>query len=154
MSSAVEPPEDGPRAVSLTMWDLVEVRPNGASEHGLYARDDIPRGVVLGCFDGRAKLFNVGADGRLETDAHTFKDLVQLRRVGGTVLALAPVDGFEGIDFANHSCTPNANLRQGVVMVARRRIRAGEEITLDYRKLDVVIEGIECWCDVENRCRI
>jgi hypothetical protein len=140
--------------VSLTLWDLVEVRTCGADDRGLFARRDIARGEVLGCFDGRASLFRIGPEGRLATGTHAFKDLIQLQRVGDAVLALAPVDGFEGIDFANHSCKPNVSLRQGVVMVARRRIRAGEQITLDYRKMDVVPEGIECWCDVAERCRI
>ena len=136
------------------MWNLVEVRPNGNHDRGLFARKDIPRGTVIGCFDGRARLFAIGPDGRLDTETNDFKDLIQLRRVGDAVLALAPVDSFEGIDFANHSCTPNANLKAGVVMVARRHIRADEQITLDYRKMDVVAEGIDCWCPVENRCRI
>lgn len=140
--------------MSLTVWDLVEVRPIAGDDRGLFARCDIARGAVIGCFDGRASLFKVERDGRLETGSFAFKDLIQLQRVGDTVLALAPVDGFEGIDFANHSCKPNASLRQGVVMVARRRIRAGEQITMDYRKMDVVPEGIECWCDVPKRCRI
>ena len=34
--------------------------------------------------------------------------------------------------FLNHSCDPNA-LRSGVTVFARRRIRRGEEITIDYR---------------------
>jgi len=138
----------------MTMWDVVEVHPNGNHEHGLFARKSIPRGTVIGCFDGRAKLFAIGADGRLQSEPHGFKDLFQLRRVGDAVLALAPVDGFDGVDFANHSCSPNSSLKKGVVMVASRHIRAGEQVTLDYRKIDVVSEGIECWCDVENRCRI
>ena len=138
----------------MTVWDLVEVRPISGDDRGLFARQDIARGEVIGCFDGRASLFKVDDKGRLDTGSFGFKDLIQLKRVGDWVLALAPVDGFEGIDFANHSCKANAMLRQGVVMVARRRIRAGEQVTLDYREMDVVPEGIQCWCDVPNRCRI
>jgi hypothetical protein len=140
--------------VSLTVWDLVEVRPLSNDHRGLFARRDIPRGQMIGCFDGRAVLFPVDKAGHIASGAFAFRDLIQLERVEESVLALAPVDGFEGIDFANHSCKPNASLKRGVVMVTRRRIRAGEEITLDYRKMDVVPEGIECWCDVPKRCLI
>ncbi len=34
--------------------------------------------------------------------------------------------------YLNHSCDPNA-MRSGVKVFARRRIRRGEEITIDYR---------------------
>ncbi|MEX2650051.1 MAG: SET domain-containing protein [Alphaproteobacteria bacterium] len=140
--------------MSFTVWDLVEVRPCGADDRGLYARRDIRRGEVIGSFDGRATLLGIGPDGRLETGGYAFKDLIQLRRVGDSVLVLAPVDGFEGVDFTNHSCQPNAAVQQGVVLVARRKIKAGEQITMDYRRMDVVPEGIDCWCQTEQNCRI
>lgn len=140
--------------MSFTIRDLVEVRLLSNDHRGLFARRDIPRGQLIGCFDGRATLFPVDRAGHIDSGAFAFRDLLQLERVEAGVLALAPVDGFDGIDFANHSCKPNASLKRGVVMVAGRCIRAGEEITLDYRKMDVVPEGIECWCDVPKRCRI
>jgi len=43
--------------------------------------------------------------------------------------------GGNGTQFINHSCTPNAFLRvlrNRIVFFARRDIKAGEEITLDY----------------------
>lgn len=154
MSPPVRHQVSGTRAVSLTFWDLVEIRPLVDGERGLFARRDIARSAVIGSFDGRAVLFPIGPDGRLATAPYDFKDLIQLRRVGAAVLALAPVDSFEGIDFVNHSCRPNARLRHGVVMVALRRIREGEQITMDYRKMDIIPEGIECWCDTATKCRI
>jgi hypothetical protein len=139
--------------VSYTVWDLVEVRAVNNMDRALYAKCDIRRGQFIGCFDGRATMFPLGPDGRLETGTFEFKDLIQLRRIGGAVLALAPMDAFDGIDFVNHSCRPNAAVRQGVVLTARRAIRKGEEITMDYRKIDVVPEGIRCWCP-EPQCSI
>lgn len=139
--------------MSYTVWDLVEVRALNNVDRALFAKRDIRRGQLIGCFDGRAAMFPVGADGRLETGAFAFKDLIQLRRIGDAVLALAPVDEFDGIDFINHSCRPNTVVRQGVVLTARRAIRKGEEITMDYRKIDAVPEGIRCWCP-EPQCLI
>src|SRR5678816_18732 len=43
--------------------------------------------------------------------------------------------GGNGTQFINHSCTPNAFLRvigNRIIFFARRDIKAGEEITMDY----------------------
>ena len=141
--------------MSFTDWSYVQIRSASGDpdERGLYAARRIPRGTVIGCFDGRASWFPIGPDGKLLTEPFAFKDLIQLERQGDRVLALAPVDGFDGIDCVNHSCHANAELKRGVVVVARRSIKEGEEILLDYRKMDVVPEGIRCWC-AEPRCMI
>jgi hypothetical protein len=57
--------------------------------------------------------------------------------------------------YLNHSCDPNAFLRyeaDGIFLVARRPVAAGEEITLDYL---INNSGGESWpCDCgERRCR-
>jgi SET domain-containing protein len=58
--------------------------------------------------------------------------------------------------YVNHSCRPNAEAvqRKGpiIVYVARRRIRPGEEITVDYGKdyFDSFIGKSRCRCD---KCR-
>ena len=144
---------EGTVAVSYTVWDLVEVRAINNMDRALYAKCNIRRGQLIGCFDGRATMLPIKPDGQIETGAFEFKYLIQLRRVGDRVLALAPMDVFDGIDFANHSCRPNAAVRQGVVLTARRSIRCGEEITMDYQKIDAVPEGIRCWCP-EPQCQI
>jgi uncharacterized protein len=53
--------------------------------------------------------------------------------------------------YTNHSCKPNAEavLRKGrIELVARRRIAAGEEITLDYGEeyFDLFIKDLGCRC--------
>jgi len=47
--------------------------------------------------------------------------------------------------FLNHSCDPNA-VRSGVKVFARRRIRRGEEITIDYRLNAFSGEPFRCHC--------
>ena len=57
--------------------------------------------------------------------------------------------------YANHSCRPNAEAverKRKIVLVARRRIKEGEEVTYDYGK-DYFVAFIKksgCRCD---RCR-
>jgi len=62
--------------------------------------------------------------------------------------------GGSGAEFVNHSCSPNlsARRRRGhVFLFSRRNIRAGEELTLDYR-FPANSERIPCRCGAP-RCR-
>lgn len=52
--------------------------------------------------------------------------------------------------YLNHSCDPNA-MRSGVKVFARRNIRRGEEITIDYRLNAFGGETWTCLCDT-SRC--
>jgi hypothetical protein len=52
----------------------------------------------------------------------------------------------------NHSCEPNVELRGQIVFVARRRIRAGEELTFDYAMTDDEEFEMECRCGART-CR-
>ena len=52
----------------------------------------------------------------------------------------------------NHSCNPNTTYK-GLNVVALRKIRGGEELTLDYTSfLDKNMEPFQCRCGAEN-CR-
>jgi len=134
--------------MSYTDWDLVDVRATGHGQKGLFARRALDAGTVIGAYDGRAESVPL-RDGTLDLSATPWQhaDLIQLTRTGDRVLVLAPVGGFGGIDYANHSCRPNAEVVRGVVLRTSRAIVADEEITWDYRSSDVLPEGIPCWCD-------
>lgn len=55
--------------------------------------------------------------------------------------------------FMNHSCDPNTWWADDDTMVARRDIRAGEEITYDYATTDITIPyTMKCRCGASN-CR-
>jgi len=57
-------------------------------------------------------------------------------------------------DYVNHSCDPNAGFRNGLLLVARRAIVAGEEITWDYSTAidEEDFAGFPCQCGSES-CR-
>lgn len=57
----------------------------------------------------------------------------------------------EADDYVNHSCDPNAGFRDGLVLVARRVIAAGEEITWDYSTAidEEDFAGFSCQCGSE-----
>lgn len=54
----------------------------------------------------------------------------------------------------NHSCAPNIGVRGQVIVVARRHIEAGEELTFDYdtTEIDCENEAFQCQCATSS-CR-
>lgn len=74
-------------------------------------------------------------------------------------LQMAPTDlnSLTGIFTTNHSCEPNAGIRNAVSLVALRGIRAGEEICYDYVMTDCTLGNLptvsmECKCGTKS-CR-
>jgi len=55
-------------------------------------------------------------------------------------------DEIEPVDYMNHSCEPNCGVRGSVVVVARRDVHAGEELTFDYATTDTDRWTLECGC--------
>lgn len=70
-------------------------------------------------------------------------------------VAIDAAVGGDATAFINHSCEPNAFMRvvpgNQVMFFALRDIRAGEEITINYRNPEIPPAG-ECQCGVP-RCR-
>jgi len=60
----------------------------------------------------------------------------------------------EADDYVNHSCDPNAGFRASLVLVARRDIAVGEEITWDYSTAidEEDFPGFVCSCGAST-CR-
>jgi len=60
----------------------------------------------------------------------------------------------EADDYVNHSCEPNAGFRGSLVLVAKRDIPAGEEITWDYSTAidEPDFPGFPCQCGLSS-CR-
>ncbi len=56
--------------------------------------------------------------------------------------------GGSGAEYINHCCDPNlrAEIRQGhILYVSKRKIRKGEELTVDYR-FSKKVEKVTCRC--------
>jgi len=58
------------------------------------------------------------------------------------------------LNFINHSCNPNSILdtKKEPKLVAKRKIKIGEEITVDYNKTEKGGKKISCNC-VEENCK-
>lgn len=106
---------------------------------GIFAETAIHSGEVVMIWGGdvysRADLEN----GRIPADcSYSFID--------DDVVMTGPEDGMDY--FVNHSCDPNVWMADEVTIVARRDIRAGEEITGDYAVWEsdpgVLVEQCAC----------
>lgn len=138
--------------MSYTNHDMVEVRQRD-DHKALYARRDIDKGTLIGCFDGDAHLVDLDEVRGDETDGGRFwQQSIHLERIGSAVLCLIPGGDLDGVDFLNHSCRGNVSVVDKLRVYSNRTILEGEEITADYRSFDIVPRGIRCWCDVPNPC--
>jgi hypothetical protein len=118
----------------------VEVRDTDTKGKGVFALRDFHKGEFI--FRRR--------NGRVVTTAEisslSSEDQMHLTELGFDSYAIVLPPGA----YLNHSCDPNA-MRSGVKVFAWRAIRAGEEITIDYR-LNAFGDGDrwECSCGSEN----
>jgi SET domain len=113
---------------------------------------------MIGIFDGRVEVFTVRPDGSVDWGRHDPSMSIHLALENERLYALMPIEGYsvDGIDFINHSCTPNCTVStQGLVVRTNRDIECGEHLTIDYRPMDIVKLGRLCWCrhiPNERRC--
>jgi len=135
--------------------DLIEVRTSGIHGRGAFALCGLQRGTPVGVYGGRR--YAAGESAARDWD-HGLTYLFALS--DGSY-----IDGSEGGNATrhiNHSCTPNCvayevvgdDGRSQVVIETRRRIRAGDELFLDY-SLDIGDadpDAYRCLCG-RQRCR-
>ncbi len=137
-----------------TIPDLVSVIENDHNSNSLVAAKKIPANTLIGIYEGKVISVPIKADGKFDLAGTGFqhKDLVQLVKIKNTVLCLADSD-FSGIDFINHSCHANCRVENKTMIYSSQAISKNEDLTIDYRKMDFVPEGIECWC-TSRKCHI
>lgn len=139
--------DDSCLTVDETAEDL-ELRPSRIHGLGAFARRGVPPGHRIGTYAGRR--LRPGDD-----EATSRPDLTYVFGLSDGTL----IDGAEGGNATrhiNHSCEPNCQAHEVVdedgqlhiEIRTRRRIRAGEELFIDYR-LDV---GDEDPADFPCRC--
>jgi len=117
--------------------DLIEVRASGIHGEGAFARRSLHPGQIVGVYGGR----------RYAEREHRSRDWNQALTYVFALSDGSIIDGSEGGNATrhiNHSCAPNCAAYEvddgedgpQIVIEARRRIAAGEELLLDYA-LDV-----------------
>jgi uncharacterized protein len=123
----------------------LEVRPVPGIGLGVYTTEAIPEGTIVVAWGGEV------------VDRDTFFSMDEDRQthslqVADDLFLLAP-DEMELADFVNHSCEPSTGLFGATMLIARRDIDAGEEITFDYAMCDSVdYDEFPCACGTAS-CR-
>ena len=70
----------------------------------------------------------------------------------GFYLASTSTTAIDDAERFNHSCNPNVGVKGQLMVVARRAISAGEELTFDYETTDLSLTPFECRCGAPD-CR-
>ena len=139
--------------------EFIDVRLNEHGQMGSFARKFIPANTLLDISHG-ANLYAipVTAAGRLDLDEFglEFSDVFQLCRFGEFVICMGDrnKEDLTGIDFVNHSCRPNCAIKAAMQLWSLVDIEQDSELFCDYRETDFVAEGIECWCNTDEKCVI
>jgi hypothetical protein len=129
-------------------------------QKGGFARRFIPADTLLGIFTGDVYVVPIKDDGTMDLENCNleFNDMLQICRLENNIVCLGdPIigenrTGLSGIDYFNHSCRPNCVVRSSVQMLSLTDIEKGTELLYDYSKVDIIPEGIECWCDTDSKC--
>lgn len=122
-----------------------EVRAVEGAGDAAFAIAPIARGETVAAFGGhpvtRAELDTIPAERR----ARSIQIDADLYLVGGEVR--------DPGDMINHSCNPSCGMRGDIVVVARRDISPGEELTYDYAMSDASdYDEFACRCGTPE-CR-
>jgi SET domain-containing protein len=121
---------------------LAEANPAGGKGWGSYAREPIPAGTTVAAFGGyvapRTVLDGMDEDRRSRS--------IQIDDDLFLISAETPEPG----DMLNHSCEPSCGLMGASILVARRDLAVGEELTFDYATCDATdYDEFYCQCGSE-----
>ncbi len=124
----------------------LSVRPSEIHRWGVFAEEPIPKGRKIIEYTGQ-RISRVETSRRADKPLNYLFTLDKYWTVDGSV-------GGSGAEFINHSCEPNCYAwiyRGHILYMAVRDIRAGEELTIDYR-FEPDVPAVPCTCGTGN-CR-
>jgi SET domain-containing protein len=119
---------------------------SGIHRFGVYALETIPAGRIVIEYTGRRMSWAKASRVPFEKSIY----IANLKRgyaVDGRI-------GGSGAEYVNHSCEPNLKPKRAaghLFFCSRRKIRPGEELTMDY-KYSIKLRRIPCRCGARN-CR-
>jgi uncharacterized protein len=142
------PPEPEP---DCWLHPDVQIGPSPIAQLGLFARADIPQDAVVSRLGGRLvtgrELQQIFGEAAQRPD-HRYVDTIA---VGEDVHLVVPTG--QPNHYGNHSCDPNLWWADAYTLVARRTIRAGEEVTSDYAtSTGIATFAMACTCG-SSLCR-
>lgn len=116
--------------------DSFEIKKSSINGKGVFVLKDI---------SANKRFYLIPMDKISKTPVHNFARLYTNTFVNDPII----------LNFVNHSCDPNSEIvlnQRGAFLLSKRKILAGEEITLDYCATEEKNTLIECKCK-SNNCR-
>ena len=141
---ALAPVDGAPRIDPRYAGFRLRAAPSPIHRWGVYAAEDIPPGRKVIEYTGER--INRQEKNRRQDSRYLF-ELDRYWTIDGSV-------GGSGAEFINHACDPNLVtriLKGHILYFSRRRIRKGEELTIDYN-FDWDEEHVPCACGART-CR-
>jgi SET domain-containing protein len=123
----------------------VAVRQTENRDKGLFAVEDIRASEFIAAFDG--EIYEAERCSLLPNNPPL---LVRDHAIQFAPTKWRDSDGLAR--YANHSCEPNAGIKNLIEIVAMRDIKAGEEILWDYEMTEDSDWNMKCLCG-SPRCR-
>ncbi|HYD04044.1 MAG TPA: SET domain-containing protein [Alphaproteobacteria bacterium] len=124
--------------------DKVDVKKSKISGKGIYANRDIKKDEIIYIVKGFTHEFDP------EDDEWSLPHSVSF-----TQNKWINPHPYNPLRYTNHSCNPNAIIGEGLRVIALKKIKKGEEVTIDYSLTENEHEKIElCRCKCGNKnCR-
>lgn len=110
--------------------------------NGVFALTDIPRGEVVAVWGGHI----IQADDMAKLPSNITSHDYPVQIYDNFFLGPIRSNELDDAEMFNHSCDPNAGIKGQNILVARRHIKAGEEICFDYETTDIVGLNFVCQC--------
>lgn len=125
------------------------VHRSGIDQLGVFATDSIKANELVAILGGRI-YSSEELNGLSEVVPHMKSFSIQV--ADGFHLASNSFTAIDDASRFNHSCEPNVGLKGQIVLLARRDIRTGEELTIDYETTQTDMIPFSCKCQSIN-CR-
>jgi len=123
----------------------VEVKDTGTKGKGIFALKDIQKGKEILYFTGKV----VEVEDESKYPKFVRDHWHPIDEKGNKRIYLLPE--FPSM-YMNHSCEPNAGVKENIHLVAIKDIKKGDEINIDYSTLFLEGWKMECQCD-SDKCR-
>ncbi|NQV08412.1 SET domain-containing protein-lysine N-methyltransferase [Candidatus Woesearchaeota archaeon] len=123
----------------------VEVKDAGKKGKGIFALKDIKKSEQILYFTG--KVVEVGNESKYPE--HIREHWHPIDKKGDKTVYVLPKSPWM---YMNHSCEPNARVKNDRYLIAIRDIKKGEEINIDYSTLFLEGWEMKCECGSKN-CR-
>ena len=132
----------------------LEVRENGWCGKGVFTKENITSGERIAMFGGYVIDMNELASLK-KAHPKTYNTVFEIGYQVDDDLIFSPTERTQlsVIEYLNHTCDPNCWFENQITLVARREIKAGEELSMDYGTCMTMEDfQLECLCEKES-CR-